>query len=133
MGIHGRPAQRIGPLQLRYFVSYARQDNSTERLQKIAAIIPDATQIYIDDLELHAPDVDRVQAVTDALMRADVFLAVQSTHYLRTEWTRWEMETALQGSAEVRALLQDWGFAHQGAPNWPWPAGRADEGIVAAR
>ncbi|MFF2726921.1 toll/interleukin-1 receptor domain-containing protein [Streptomyces sp. NPDC058008] len=119
-------------LQLRYFVSYARRDNSTERLQRIASTISDASHIYIDDLEHHSPDADRVKAVVDALMRADVFLAVQSTHYLRTEWTRWEMETALHGGAEVRALLLDWRFAHRGTPNWPWPGGWAGESAVAA-
>ncbi|MFI2372618.1 TIR domain-containing protein [Streptomyces sp. NPDC018833] len=109
---------------MRYFVSYARRDNSTDTLHRIASIIPDATSIYIDDLEIHSPEVDRVKTVVAALMGADVFLAVQSTHYLRTEWTQWELETALRGKAEIRALLPDWSFAHWGAPDWPWPVER---------
>ncbi|MFF6893080.1 TIR domain-containing protein [Streptomyces microflavus] len=117
---------------MRFFVSYARRDNSADALRQIAAMVPDATSIYIDDLETHAAGVDRVKKVVDALMSADVFIAVQSTHYLKTEWTRWEFETALQGRAEIRALLTDGEFAHWGDPGWPWSSDETNERVVSA-
>ncbi|GLV95241.1 hypothetical protein Slala04_66940 [Streptomyces lavendulae subsp. lavendulae] len=118
---------------MRYFVSYARRDNSAARLLGIKEMISGATSIYVDDLETHPPGVDRVRTVVDALMGADVFLAVQSTHYLKTEWTQWELETAIRGKVEVQALLPDGTFIRWGAPEWPWPAERAGEGVVAVR
>lgn len=105
---------------MKYFVSYARRDNSSEHLKKIGSFLSLTGHVYIDDLEIHDPSRDRVRTVTDALTQADSFVAVQSPHYLRTEWTRWELARALHGNIQVMALLPNWEFAHWGTRQWPW-------------
>ncbi|MFJ7042277.1 toll/interleukin-1 receptor domain-containing protein [Streptomyces sp. NPDC101112] len=106
---------------MRYFVSYARRDNSFERLHEIRELLRgDACEIYIDDLEDHQPGDDRYQVVVNALTEADVFVAVESRHYLDTSWTRWEFETALRMNVEMVALSCDSSLVQSADPRWPW-------------
>jgi len=106
---------------VRYFVSYARRDNSVARLHRIRALLTDADHVYIDDLEPHAANIDRSKAVVDALTGADAFVAVTSSNYLNTEWTRWEFETALCMKITMTALLSDTTLVRYGEARWPWP------------
>ncbi|WP_406271128.1 toll/interleukin-1 receptor domain-containing protein [Streptomyces sp. NBC_00191] len=115
---------------MRYFVSYARRDNNSDRLRDIKGLFLacGAGSIYIDDLERHGITVDRVQAVVEALQRAEVFCAVYSDNYLRTEWTRWEFNIAVTNKMEIIALLPDGSFVRPGSPQWPWSFdGRSQE------
>ncbi|MFJ3668033.1 TIR domain-containing protein [Streptomyces sp. NPDC090106] len=106
---------------MRYFVSYARRDNSFERLHRIRGLLHgDAREIYIDDLVDHQPDDDRYQVVVDALAGADVFVAVESRHYLATDWTRWEFETALRMNIEMAAIFPDSSLVQSTDSRWPW-------------
>ncbi|QIY94529.1 toll/interleukin-1 receptor domain-containing protein [Streptomyces sp. S1D4-11] len=106
---------------MKYFVSYARRDNSPEHLQEISSFLGQTGRVYIDDLEIHDHGADRVRIVVDALAEADVFIAVQSRNYLSTEWTKWELAKALHDKIEVMALLPNWEFARWGTRQWPWP------------
>ncbi|MET9828234.1 toll/interleukin-1 receptor domain-containing protein [Streptomyces sp. NPDC006385] len=107
---------------MRYFVSYARRDNSTERLREIGAFLScTASDVYIDDLEPHLSGADRVQVVVDALALADVFVAVESSNYLKSEWTRWEFETAFRMGIEVVALRSTSTLVRAADLDWPWP------------
>lgn len=107
---------------MRYFVSYARRDNSTERLREIGALLScTASDVYIDDLEPHLSGADRVQVVVDALALADVFVAVESSNYLKSEWTRWEFETAFSMGIEVVALRSTSTLVRAADLDWPWP------------
>ncbi|MET7637428.1 TIR domain-containing protein [Streptomyces sp. NPDC005438] len=108
---------------MRYFVSYARRDNGIERLREIRANLGNVGHVYVDDLECHGLEVDRVQVVVDALVGADVFVAVQSVHYLTTEWTRWEYGFALRGGMKVLALLSGGELVSRGDSRWPWQSG----------
>ncbi|WP_443053887.1 toll/interleukin-1 receptor domain-containing protein [Streptomyces sp. NBC_00670] len=113
---------------MRYFVSYARRDNSIARLHQIRALLSDADYVYIDDLEPHVPDTDRSKAVIDALTEANVFVAVASSNYLNTEWTRWEFETALYMKITMTALISDTTLVRYGEACWPWPGYLPPEG-----
>ncbi|MFI1410510.1 toll/interleukin-1 receptor domain-containing protein [Streptomyces sp. NPDC020707] len=106
---------------MRYFVSYARRDNSFERLRKIRETLRgDVCEVYVDDLENHRPGDDRYQVVVDALAQADIFVAVESRHYLATSWTRWEFETALRMNIAMAALSPDFSLVQSTDPGWPW-------------
>lgn len=117
---------------MRYFVSYARQDHTLDQLRIMGERLQGANSIYIDDLENHGKATDRVRIVVDALTRADIFLAVHSTHYLRTEWTRWELDKALSEGLEVIALLPSGEQVRWGSPQWPWPVSRVDSDAAVA-
>ncbi|MFD5402774.1 TIR domain-containing protein [Streptomyces griseorubiginosus] len=106
---------------MRYFVSYARRDNNVERLCEIRALLGGSDCTYVDDLEVHDPSTDRTHAVVGALECAETFIAVYSEHYLMTEWTRWEFESALHMGIEVAALLPNNRFVRPSDPQWPWP------------
>lgn len=106
---------------MRLFVSYSRRDNSLQRLLQVRDFLATADHAYIDDLEVHDPHEDRAQAVVNALECADAFVAVQSSNYLRTPWTRWEFNVALGRNMGVAALLPSWQLAPLGSSEWPWP------------
>ncbi|MEU5277744.1 toll/interleukin-1 receptor domain-containing protein [Streptomyces asoensis] len=106
---------------MRYFVSYARRDHTIERLCEIRARFSDLGCVYVDDLEMHDPSVDRTQTVVNALAHAENFIAVQSENYLTTEWTRWEFASALHMGIEMAALLPNNRIAKRSDPQWPWP------------
>ncbi|MFF7890387.1 toll/interleukin-1 receptor domain-containing protein [Streptomyces sp. NPDC007907] len=107
---------------MHYFVSYARRDNGPERLRIIREhLARDGRYVYIDDLEPHRVGADRVQAVINALAIADTFIAVESSDYLKTEWTRWEFETALRMKIKMTALLPDFTCTGDSEHTWPWP------------
>ncbi|MEV5170467.1 toll/interleukin-1 receptor domain-containing protein [Streptomyces flaveolus] len=105
---------------MRYFVSYARRDNSVERLREVRALLSETGHVYVDDLEAHSVDTDRVQTVVNALMRADVFVAIQSDSYLTTEWTRWEFDSALHIGIEMLAVLPSNDVVRPAEAGWPW-------------
>ncbi|MFC8970798.1 TIR domain-containing protein [[Kitasatospora] papulosa] len=108
---------------MRYFVSYARRDSSADLLCKVRMLLcSDKCDVYIDDLEEHGSGVDRSQVVIDALTSADVFVAIDSRHYLTTDWTRWEFETALRMKTEMVALSSDLELMRPDDPRWPWSA-----------
>ncbi|MFF1839310.1 toll/interleukin-1 receptor domain-containing protein [Streptomyces sp. NPDC058231] len=107
---------------MQYFVSYSRRDNSQDGLRRVRELLiaREATSVYVDDLELHDPAVDRVESVVKALHQADVFCALYSSSYLRSEWTRWEFDVAVASRTQMIALLPDGTFARPGSSEWPW-------------
>ncbi|WP_432099787.1 TIR domain-containing protein [Streptomyces sp. WAC 04229] len=108
---------------MRYFVSYARRDNSVDLLCKVRTLLcGDECDVYIDDLEEHGSGVDRLQVVINALTSADIFVALESRHYLTTNWTRWEFETALRMNTEMVALTSALELMRPNDPRWPWSA-----------
>ncbi|MET9593316.1 TIR domain-containing protein [Streptomyces sp. NPDC006516] len=108
---------------MRYFVSYARRDSSIDLLCKVRALLcGDECDVYIDDLEEHGSGVDRLQVVIDALNSADIFVALESRHYLTTDWTRWEFETAVRMKTEMVAFSSDLELMRPNDPRWPWSA-----------
>ncbi|WP_454341599.1 toll/interleukin-1 receptor domain-containing protein [Streptomyces albogriseolus] len=101
-------------------MSYARRDNSVERLREVRALLGEAGHVYVDDLENHSLGVDRVQSVISALMCADIFVAIRSDSYLTTEWTRWEFDTALHMGIKMLAVLPGGAVVHPADARWPW-------------
>jgi len=75
------------------FVSYCRADNSLSRLLELEIKLSPLGSMYIDDLH-HRKDVDRIAEVHAAFAGANSFLAILTTNYLRTPWTRYEAESA---------------------------------------
>ncbi|MGW8375863.1 toll/interleukin-1 receptor domain-containing protein [Streptomyces sp. ODS28] len=110
------------------FVSYARAENPRGRLLAIKRALSSLGQVYIDDLEEHDPGADRTATVMNALTRADLFVAVHSRSYLRTEWTRLEFHKAQESGREMRALMPDMSCVNSDSASWPWPAQEAAEG-----
>ncbi|MFD9866285.1 toll/interleukin-1 receptor domain-containing protein [Streptomyces niveus] len=114
-------AGRVGSHLVRYFVSYARRDNDVHRLKEVVALLGGVgCEVYVDDLHSHRPGDDRVKTVTDALVAAEVFVAVESLHYLATEWTRWEFNAASRLRTRMVALSSDFALVNPGEPDWPW-------------
>ena len=89
---------------MRVFVSYARRDNPPKRLididHELRAL---GWSVYIDDI--HHPRVgDRRDAVLAALSQADVFVAVKTSSYLRTDWTQLEFREAMKAGLPLAVL-----------------------------
>ncbi|WP_457458138.1 toll/interleukin-1 receptor domain-containing protein [Streptomyces sp. TE5632] len=116
---------------MRYFVSYARRDNSVERLHEVRALLGEAGHVYVDDLEAHSLGADRVQSVVNALTCADIFVAIRSDSYLTTEWTRWEFDTALHMGIEMLAVLPGDVVVHPADARWPWSRSFSPVTVVA--
>ncbi|MEV6852081.1 toll/interleukin-1 receptor domain-containing protein [Actinoplanes sp. NPDC051411] len=89
---------------MRLFVSYARKDNSPLRLAQIDRELQAlGGSVYIDDI--HHPLVgNRHEAVLAELGRADLFVAVKTLNYLRTDWTRLEFGTAMKAALPLAVL-----------------------------
>jgi len=75
------------------FVSYARADNNNTQLRQIFDEFATLGETYVDDLVNHGPD--RLSVVLNALAKAELFIVVHTTNYLRTTWTRREYFQAL--------------------------------------
>jgi hypothetical protein len=88
------------------FVSYARKDTNLQALRQIANQITVLGRPYIDDLHNQA-NADRLVTVTRALHAATSFVAILSSNYLRTEWTRKEFEIAMRRRIPMVGLTQE--------------------------
>jgi hypothetical protein len=89
---------------MKIFVSYSRSDNSHQRLVEISRQLQaTGDSVYIDDI--HHPAVgDRRDAVLSALDQAEVFVVVKTENYLRTKWTRFEFERAMDAGIALVVL-----------------------------
>lgn len=88
------------------FVSYARQDNDDDALRAVERRLAELGDLYIDDLQDHRGH-DRLATVERALESARLFVAVLSTAYLTTTWTRREFEFAVRRGIPILALRTD--------------------------
>lgn len=91
---------------MRFFVSYARRDNSVNRLTSINDLLRTVGQPYIDDMH-HSEEVARHVSVMEALYLADVFVAVRTPNYMRTPWTRLEVGLAKRRGLRLLVLGPD--------------------------
>lgn len=77
------------------FVSYSRRDNTPRSLRAIAERLARLGRPYVDDFQDNEI-CDRQNEVEQALYAAELFVAVRTPNYLRTAWTRWEFDVALE-------------------------------------